>query len=94
MNGSGMIWIWDERICSAAAEGGHLEVLQRARQQGCPWDEETCRTAGERWHLEVLQWARQQGCPWDVKTKDLQGSSWGRAPLDVVMGQAAGVLLG
>ena len=28
-----------------AAEGGHLEVLQWARANGCPWDEETCAYA-------------------------------------------------
>ena len=26
----------------AAAEEGHLEVLQWARENGCPWDEYTC----------------------------------------------------
>ena len=25
--------------CSSAAKGGHLEVLQWARANGCPWDE-------------------------------------------------------
>ncbi|KAK3236724.1 hypothetical protein CYMTET_53152 [Cymbomonas tetramitiformis] len=34
-------------ICSRAARGGHLEVLQWARTHGCPWNEDTCmRTAG------------------------------------------------
>jgi hypothetical protein len=28
--------------CSRAAEGGHLEVLQWARDNGCPWDAMTC----------------------------------------------------
>lgn len=34
---------WDGRTCSAAAEGGHLAVLQLllqwACESGCPWDE-------------------------------------------------------
>ena len=47
---------------------GHLEVLQWARQNGCPWDELTCAYAAAGGHLEVLQWARQNGCPWDQST--------------------------
>ena len=33
---------WDECTCAYAAEGGHLEVLKWARENGCPWDEYTC----------------------------------------------------
>jgi hypothetical protein len=40
-----------------AAYGGHLEVLQWARTNGCPWDETTCARAAMCEHLEVLQWA-------------------------------------
>lgn len=29
---------WDHRICSFAASGGHLELLQWARTKGCPWN--------------------------------------------------------
>ena len=29
---------WNEGTCSAAAKGGHLEVMQWARANGCPWD--------------------------------------------------------
>ena len=53
------------RTCSGAAEGGHLEVLQWARENGCPWDSDTCDKAAGKGHLEVLKWARQNGCPWD-----------------------------
>ena len=28
-------------------EGGHLEMLQWARANGCPWDKKTCEYAGE-----------------------------------------------
>ena len=45
-----------------AAEGGHLEVLQWARANGCSVDEWTCTDAAEGGHLEVLQWARANGC--------------------------------
>ena len=51
-----------------AAEGGHLEVLQWAHQNGCPWDEGTCKAAAKKGHLEVLKWARQNGCPWGLNT--------------------------
>jgi hypothetical protein len=33
--------------CASAAEGGHLDVLKWARENGCPWDEETCDERGE-----------------------------------------------
>ncbi len=46
-----------------AAREGHLEVLQWARDQGCPWDKWTCASATQGGHLEVLQWAIEQGCP-------------------------------
>jgi len=49
-------------------EGGHLEVLKWARENGCPWDEETCAYAAKGGHLEVLKWARENGCPWDEWT--------------------------
>ena len=45
------------------AEGGHLEVLQWARGEGCDWDWRTCANAAEGGHLKVLQWARDNGCP-------------------------------
>ena len=32
----------DEGTCRAAAEGGHLEVLQWARANGCPWNLVDC----------------------------------------------------
>ena len=59
---------WDEATCTYAAEGGHLPVLQWARQNGCPWDTRTCSSAAYGGHLSVLQWARQNDCPWDAKT--------------------------
>ncbi len=32
---------WDASTCIAAAQEGHLEVLQWALVEGCPWDEQT-----------------------------------------------------
>ena len=51
-----------------AAEGGHLQVLQWACENGCPWDEWTCAYAAQGRHLEVLKWARANGCPWSAVT--------------------------
>jgi hypothetical protein len=59
---------WGEGVCSAAARGGHLEVLQYARANECPWDEDTCSAAAVNGHLEVLQWASANGCPWNEST--------------------------
>ena len=57
-----------ERLCEAAARGGHLEKLQALRSNGCPWDSGTCSGVAECGHLEVLQWARANGCPWNAGT--------------------------
>ena len=54
-------------VCMAA-RGGHLEVLQWARQHGCPWNEGTSQAAAMGGHLAVLQWAREHDCPWDPGT--------------------------
>ena len=59
---------WDEKTCSGAAEGGHLDMLQWARTNGAPWNASTCSGAARCGHLEVLQWARANGCPWDWQT--------------------------
>ena len=48
---------WDSYTCSAAAEGGHLEVLQ--------WDRYTCYAAALGGDLKVLKWAHEHGCEWD-----------------------------
>ena len=52
-----------------AAWGGHLEVLQWLRGEGCPWDMETCYEAVDKGHVEVLRWARENGCPWNAGTR-------------------------
>ena len=41
--------------CTMAALGGHFEVLQWARENGCPWNEETCSNAALGGYLEVIQ---------------------------------------
>jgi hypothetical protein len=57
-----------EDVCAAAAKGGHLEVLQWLRGNGCEWDAFTRVTAAGGDHLHVLKWARANGCPWDSRT--------------------------
>ncbi|ELR11103.1 uncharacterized protein ACA1_351310 [Acanthamoeba castellanii str. Neff] len=43
--------------------GGHLDILQWARANGCLWDEKTCaRPAGG------APWASANGCPWGRQT--------------------------
>ena len=54
---------WHKDTCLGAARGGHLEVLQWARANGCTWHKDTCAYAAQEGHLEVLQWARANGCP-------------------------------
>ena len=71
-------WIWFNResspidmdsLCSGAAFGGHLELLQLARREyRCPWDERTCKCAVRTGKLEILQWVRENRCPWDART--------------------------
>jgi hypothetical protein len=40
-------------------EGGHLELLQWAREHDCPWSVGTTHCAARAGHLEVLQWVRE-----------------------------------
>ena len=55
-------------LCTSAAKGGQLEVLEWLRENECPWDKNTCKEAAYSGHLEVLQWARENDCPWDENT--------------------------
>lgn len=51
-------------LCSAAAEGGQLDVLIWAITYGCEWSSDICTRAAENGHLSALQWLRNNGCPW------------------------------
>ena len=62
---------WDASTCACAALGGHLEVLQWARENDCRWDEKTCACAALGGHLEVLKWARENGCPWTERAREI-----------------------
>ena len=60
---------------TAAAAGGHLEILKWLRSVGYPWDEKAMATgssaiysqAAGGGHLEILKWLRSEGCPWDER---------------------------
>ncbi|KAL6076959.1 Ankyrin repeat domain-containing protein [Balamuthia mandrillaris] len=81
------------RLCRVWFQGGHLEVLKWARENGCPWDKTVFMMAAARGHLEVVKWAHENGCPWDkdvvcyfaakggnlevLKWAREQGCSWG-----------------
>ncbi len=60
-----------QEICSVAARGGHLEVLQWARSQGCPLDAWTCAHVAREGHVEVLQWLNSQGCLWNEMEQEI-----------------------
>ena len=50
----------DELVCSAAAHGGHIDVLQELRNQEppCPWDKYVCIHAAKNGNLVVIEWLR------------------------------------
>jgi hypothetical protein len=62
---------WNEAACAHAALGGHLEVLQWARANGCPWDEKTCAMAARKGQFQVLKWAIKNGCPCAKETREM-----------------------
>ena len=53
-----------------APAGGHLAVLQWAREHGCPWDSLTRLNAAVHGQLEVLQWMRENDATGEVWNKD------------------------
>ena len=54
-------------VCSAAAQNGHLNCLQFAREQGYGWDDNVTLEAAKNGHYECLKYAFQQKCPADLK---------------------------
>jgi hypothetical protein len=60
---------WSERTCSSAAFGGHLEVLQWLKANGCPRDSRVFRYAGLEGHMHVLEWAFANGCPRNAEVR-------------------------
>jgi len=70
------------QTCNTLARAGNLEVLQWAREHGCPLRAGTCRAAAECGHLEVLKWAREQDCQMNEATCR---SAAGGGQLEVLM---------
>ena len=60
----------NDKLISYAAQGGHVEVIQRARLRGCLWSAHTCNEAAFHKQLRALQWLRSQipPCPWNIGT--------------------------
>ncbi|QDZ23311.1 hypothetical protein HOP50_10g58490 [Chloropicon primus] len=63
---------WSGAAATGAAGGGHIELLEWLRSEGCGFDEETCSYAARGGHLEVLKWLRSQDppCDWNEATCD------------------------
>lgn len=69
---------WDEQydvhsrvsVVEKAIDGGHLPLVQWARDHGCSFDAGSCSRAAWRGHLHILQWLRspEVDCPWDAYT--------------------------
>lgn len=52
----------DSSVCSAAAAGGHIHVLEWAREQRCKWNADTARAAALHGRLNVFMWGVEQSC--------------------------------
>ena len=67
-----MLWRFEPNdahfVAINAAQGGYLDVLRWAREQGCTWSATACAAAAEGGHEDVLRRLRQLGCPWGVGT--------------------------
>jgi hypothetical protein len=51
----------------AAAEYGHMHLLQYLHAEGCERGCDVCEAAAERGDLVMLMWAYEHDHPWDVK---------------------------
>ncbi|AJF97763.1 ankyrin repeat protein [Pandoravirus inopinatum] len=61
--------MWHE-VARAAASGGHLDVIQWAKDVGHPWRDGICDAAARGCHLNVLSWAYDEhGCAWSDRSK-------------------------
>ena len=72
----------NEWTCTRAAEGGHLETLKWARENGCPWDCNVLRRAEARGHDRVAAWARNNGCPAEASFPSAEASFTHRFVVD------------
>ena len=58
----------DTRLCEAAAQGGHLDVLIWAKENDFLISTCVCENAAYYGHYDVLKWVLKNGCPVDVHT--------------------------
>jgi hypothetical protein len=53
---------WNDSVCSAAAQGGHVSTLHWLREHGCPCDaNKVCTAAAAGGSVAVMQYLQQQG---------------------------------
>jgi len=57
------------KVCSTAADVGHLDCLEVAHRLGFSWNKDVCMNAAKNGDLDCLKFAHENGCPWG---KDLQ----------------------
>ena len=60
----------NQRKTKKAAEGGHLEVLKYAHENGCPWGEWTCSKAARDRDAEAAARAERKREKRTVATAD------------------------
>ena len=48
---------------AAAAQYGHLALLEYLRSKNCPWGVRVCELAHEHKHIDVLTYAVRNKCP-------------------------------
>jgi hypothetical protein len=59
---------YEDAIVENAAEGGHLDIIEWAHENGCPLTKSACQYAAGFGHLDTLKGLRAMGCPWDEDT--------------------------
>ena len=52
-------------VCDAAAENGHIAVLEWLHENGYAWDNRTCERTIKNKNLATLKYLRKYGCPWN-----------------------------
>lgn len=60
-----------DNLCDHASNVGNLELMQWARQRGCPWTTETTSRATSIHSFHVLKWAVENGCPVNLEVAEI-----------------------
>ncbi|AGO85200.1 Ankyrin repeat domain containing protein [Pandoravirus salinus] len=61
-------------VCTAAAAGGHADILEYLRNLGYPWDERTFAAAVAQDHVDTVAFLWSRGCPSTPKAKTIAAS--------------------